>query len=289
MLRQTLDELARSSPRFRRVMIRTWYESIGFLDRERNLTFMNYGYSDPDLVESQLPLNDEEKANRYAIQLYQHVAGAVDLRDKDVAEIGSGRGGGAAYLTRHLKPRSMVGIDISKKAIAFCNKHYSNERLSFVHGDAENIPLADETIDAIINLESSHCYGSMTRFLNEVRRVLRPGGFFLFSDHRDRDRAPTLREQLQRASFKTLNETDITGNVVKALELDHDRKKELIRRKCPKFLLREAEEFAALKGTRAFESFKAGDSRYLSFVLQKDDGRLASEERDQSLAGVLPS
>jgi ubiquinone/menaquinone biosynthesis C-methylase UbiE len=281
MLRQTLDELARRSPRFRRVIIRAWYESIGFLDRERNLTFMNYGYSDPDLVESQLPLNDEEKANRYAIQLYHHVTAAVDLRDKDVAEIGSGRGGGAAYLARHLKPRSMVGIDISQKAIAFCHKHYSEERLSFVHGDAENIPLADNAVDAIINLESSHCYGSMTRFLNEVRRVLRPGGFFLFSDHRDQDRAPILREQLQRAGFKTMNETDITGNVVQALELDHDRKKELIRRKCPKFLLREAEEFAALKGTRAFESFKAGDSRYFSFVLLRDDGRCFAIGRSQ--------
>ena len=272
MLRKTLDELARYSPRFRRALIRTWYESIGFLDRECNLTFMNYGYFDPDLVENQLLLNDEEKANRYAIQLFQHVTSAVDLRDKDVAEIGSGRGGGAAYLTSHLKPRSMLGIDISKKAIAFCSKHYSNERLSFAHGDAENIPLADGAVDAIINLESSHCYGSMTRFLSEVRRVLRPGGFFLLSDHRDQDRAPILREQLQQAGFKTVTEIDITSNVVKALELDHDRKKELIRRKCPKFLLREAEEFAALKGTRAFESFKAGDSRYFSFVLQRGDG-----------------
>ena len=269
MLRQSLDALARISPRFRRLMMRTWYESLVVLDRDKDITFMNYGYEGLGPAENQLALNDAEQTNRYSIQLYQHLAGAVDLRNKDVAEIGSGRGGGAAYSSRTLKPRSMVGIDISRKAIEFCRNYYSNANLSFAHGDAENIPLADHAVDAVINLESSHCYGSMTRFLSEVRRVLRPGGYFLFSDHRDHDRTAVLRGQLNEAGLKLMAETDITQNVVRALELDNDRKQQLIKRTCPKMLHREAGEFAALKGTRTFEAFKTGYSRYLSFVLQK--------------------
>ena len=109
----------------------------------------------------------------------------------------------------------------------------------------------------------------MTRFLSEVRRVLRPGGYFLFSDHRDHDRTAVLRGQLNEAGLKLMAETDITQNVVRALELDNDRKQQLIKRTCPKVLHREAGEFAALKGTRTFEAFKTGYSRYLSFVLQK--------------------
>lgn len=269
MLRQTFDALARSSPKFRRVMVRTWYEFIAFLDRNRDLTFMNYGYYEPAVVKNRQKLTDEEQANRYAIQMYQHVAGAIDLRAREVAEIGSGRGGGAAYVSRHLKPKSMVGIDISKKAIEFCQQFYSRKGLTFVHGDAENISLADNGVDAVINVESSHCYGSMPQFLNEVWRVLRPGGFFLLADHRDQEKMQILRRQLRDAGFAVVKETDITTNVVRALELDHDRKKELISRVCPKFLCREAEEFAALKGTRAFESFRSGESRYFSAVLQK--------------------
>jgi len=269
MLRQSLDALARISPRFRRLMMRTWYESLVVLDRDKDITFMNYGYEGLGPAENQLALNDAEQTNRYSIQLYQHVAGAVDLRDKDVAEIGSGRGGGAAYISRNLKPRSMVGIDISRKAVEFCNRHYSNGNLSFSHGDAENVPLADKAVDAVINLESSHCYGSMSQFLSEVRRVLRPGGFFLFSDHRDRNQTAVLHAQLRDARLQLVTETDITDNVVRALELDNDRKQQLIKRKCPKVLRREAGEFAALKGTRTFAAFKSGYSRYLSFVLQK--------------------
>ena len=269
MLRQTLDSLALFSPRFRRVMMRTWYESLVVLDREKQITFMNYGYAELEPGENRLTLRDEEDVNRYAIQLYHHVAGAIDLVDKEVVEIGSGRGGGAAYVSRYLKPKAMIGIDISKNAVEFCNKYYSNAGVSFSQGDAENIPLADNSIDAVINVESSHCYGSMRRFLKEVQRVLRPGGFFLFTDHRDQDQMPVLRRQMKEAGLEIVSETDITANVVRALELDNDRKQALLRDACPRLLRKEAGEFAALVGTRAYASFRDGSSRYFSFVLRK--------------------
>ena len=109
----------------------------------------------------------------------------------------------------------------------------------------------------------------MTRFLSEVYRVLRPDGYFLFSDHRDRDKLNLLREQLEDAGLRLVKETDITLNVVKALDLDNDRKQRMIAQKCPRVLRRAAEEFAAMKGTRAYRTFKSGYSRYLSFVLHK--------------------
>lgn len=268
MLRQTFDAVARISPKFRRSVTRIWYEMLAVLDRDPKITYMNYGYSDLSPA-NETKLNEHEQMDRYAIRLYQHVAGAIDLKGKDVVEIGSGRGGGASYIARYLKPRSMVGIDSSKRAIEFCNSYYSQDGLSFSQGDAENLPLADGIVDVVINLESSHCYGSMTRFLSEVYRVLRPNGYFLFSDHRDHHRITLLRDQLKASGLKLLKEDDITLNVVRALELDNDRKQKLIAEKCPKILRREAEEFAALKGTRAFETFKTGYSRYLSFVLHK--------------------
>jgi ubiquinone/menaquinone biosynthesis C-methylase UbiE len=270
MLRQTLDSLALFSPRFRRVMMRTWYESLVVLDREKQITFMNYGYAELDTVENPLPLDDEENVNRYAIQLYHHVTAPIDLNGKDVAEIGSGRGGGAAYISRNRKPKSMIGIDISKNAVDFCNKYYSNDVLSFSRGDAEHIPLADNSVDAVINVESSHCYGSMSGFLGEVRRVLRPGGYFLFTDHRDHDQMPVLQQQLNAAGLETKSETDITANVVRALELDNDRKQLLLRDACPRLLRKEAGEFAALVGSRAYESFRSRRSRYFSFALSKN-------------------
>jgi ubiquinone/menaquinone biosynthesis C-methylase UbiE len=273
MLRRTFDVAARASPKFRRLMMKSWYETLVVLDRERDITFMNYGYSNLNGA-GDLPLRDNEQENRYCIQLYHHVAAAIDLKDKDVVEVGSGRGGGAAYIARYLGPRSMKGIDFSKKAIEFCRKYYSVDGLSFLQGDAEDLPLADHSVDVIINLESSHCYGSMTRFLGEVYRVLRPDGHFLFSDHRDHDKMNLLHEQLKDSGLSLVKETDITQNVVAALDLDHDRKQRMIAKKCPRVLRREAEEFAAMKGTRAYETFRSGYSRYFSFVLHKSQPAL---------------
>ena len=269
MLRQSLDALARFSPRFRRVMMRTWYEALVVIDRDKQITFMNYGYVDLDSTADPLVLSQVDETNRYAIQMYHHVAGAIDLHDKDVVEIGSGRGGGAAYVKRAFNPKSMRGIDISSNAVDFCNKHYANNGLSFSQGDAENIPLADESIDALVNVESSHCYGSMQRFLTEVHRVLRPGGYFLFADHRDQDKLNLLRQQFREAGFTIAAETDITANVVAALRSDDDRKRALIRDSCPRYLQKEAGEFAAMTGTRTFDSFASRESLYLSLVAQK--------------------
>jgi len=56
---------------------------------------------------------------------------------------------------------------------------------------------------------------------------------------------------------------------VRALELDNDRKQRLIEKKCPKVLRGRMAEFAAMKGTKTYETFRTGYSRYLSFVLQK--------------------
>lgn len=272
MLTKILNLAIRISPRLSRAMVRLWYQMLVVLDRKREITFMNYGYADLAPNAQGLPLNNGEGDNRYSIQLYHHLAAAVDLTGKSVVEVGSGRGGGASYIARYLKPRSMRGIDLSDKAVDFCNTHYSTEGLSFTQGDAENLPLGDATADAVVNLESSHCYGSMEKFLSEVHRVLRPGGYFLFSDHRDQGKVDLLRKQLKDAGLNVVKETDITANVVRALDLDNDRKAKLIELRCPRLLRGRIAEFAAMKGTSTYLSFARGTSRYLSFVLQKDVG-----------------
>jgi ubiquinone/menaquinone biosynthesis C-methylase UbiE len=269
MFRQSLDALARFSPAFRRAMMRTWYEALVVIDRQKQITFMNYGYAEVEGTGKTLVLPATDDANRYAIQMYHQVAGAIDLRDKDVVEIGSGRGGGAAYVNRTFKPKLMLGVDISKKAVGFCNEYYSNKGLTFAQGDAENIPLPDNSVDVAINIESSHCYGSMERFVKEVHRVLRPEGYFLFADHRDVDQVPILQQQFEDAGFKLVTELDITPMVVKALQLDDARKQKLIGDSCPWWLRSEAAEFAARVGTRTYESFDRSASRYLSLGLRK--------------------
>ena len=81
-----------------------------------------------------------------------------------------------------MKPSEMVGLDYSANAVKFANKNNARDNLTFKEGDAENLPFRDNTFDVIINVESSHCYGNMQRFVNEINRVLKPGGYFSWAD-----------------------------------------------------------------------------------------------------------
>ena len=233
------------------------------------MLFMNYGYVDLDPSAQPTELSARDERYRYCVQLYHHVAGAVDLHGMDVLEIGCGRGGGASYIMRALKPRSMLGVDMASNAIAFCRRYHAVDGLSFAQGDAEALRFEDGTFDVVVNVESSHCYGSMERFLGEVFRVLRPNGYFLYADFRPKGEIATLQKQVREAGFEMVKRGNIAPNVVKALELDSERKLELIMRKSPKLIHKQMQLFAGIKGTAIFESFASGEREYPCFVLRK--------------------
>jgi ubiquinone/menaquinone biosynthesis C-methylase UbiE len=66
--------------------------------------------------------------------------------------------------------------------------------LKFVQGDAENPQVPDESFDAVVNVEASSLY-ALPRFICEVERVLRPGGFLLYADvHYGQDRRGDIRD-----------------------------------------------------------------------------------------------
>jgi SAM-dependent methyltransferase len=176
--------LINRSPLLRRWSSRVFYQYLARLDRDGVVRLMNYGYVDESPGAQPIPLDPADEPDRCCLQLYHHVASAVDLRGRDVLEVGSGRGGGAAYLHRSFAPRSTTGVDFSDRAVAFCRDAHRHPGLDFVHGDAEALPFEDARFDAAINVESSHCYGDMGRFLAEVHRVLRPGGHLLWTDFR---------------------------------------------------------------------------------------------------------
>jgi ubiquinone/menaquinone biosynthesis C-methylase UbiE len=216
-----------------------------------------------------LILDETDEPDRHWIQLYHHVAGAVDLGGRDVLEVGSGRGGGASYIKRCLKPRRMAGVDLSRHAVLLSRERHRVEGLEFHVGDAEQLPFDANYADAVVNIESSHCYPSFERFLAEVRRVLRPGGYFLYADFRSAENAEAWRNTLRSSGLALLRETDITANVVTALDLDNERKLALIERLVPRPLRASFLDFAAVRGSTLYEDFKSGSCTYRSFVLQK--------------------
>lgn len=265
-----LGPLIEASPGLKRGLWRRWYQFLAGSYRQGDWTFMNYGFADLDGEADALALDAGDEPDRYFIQLYHRVAGAVELRGRDVLEVGSGRGGGCSYIARYLHPRSVLGVDYSENAVVLSRKlHPAVADLRFEQGDAEALPCEDGVFDAVVNVESSHCYGSMPRFLSEVSRVLRPGGHFLWADMRPRDGHEALRAQFRDAGLEVREEADITPNVLLALDRVNDRKRETIRRHVPGFLLPWFEDFAGVRGTRVYEALRAGAVEYRRCALQK--------------------
>jgi len=261
--------LNRIFPYLGRLIWRQWYQFLAGYYQGKDWSFMNYGYAPIDSQIEKLNLDDADEPNRFSIQLYHHVANFVNLRNLNVLEVGSGRGGGSHYIKRYLEPKTMVGVDFSEKAVEFCKKNYFAEGLSFVTGDAEFLPFEDNGFDVVVNVESSHCYGSMDAFLMQVKRVLRQGGYFLYADFRSKDKINTLHKQLHRSGMTLIKGTNMTPNVIEALNLDNERKMTFIKKSIPKLLLKLFQEFAGVKGSKIYEGFRTGCAIYLSFVLQK--------------------
>ena len=268
----------------RRLQKLVWKVVYGIASRgigDPGTAFMNYGYA--SLEESHgIGTTRGGQPDTFGIQLYNRVASGSDLRGKDVLEVGCGRGGGTAFVFDRHGPRSMMGLDLARSAIARCRRQYERPGLTFVRGDAEALPFADARFDVVLNVESSHCYPDVPRFLYEVHRVLRPEGFLLLADVRSttlRERSgdtlmprsdiPQFLSQLRDSPFTVIEQEDITANVLRALQLDSPRRRRLIENRVPAALQPHALAFSAVEGTPLYESYATGELTYLRLVLQK--------------------
>jgi len=257
-------------PALTKIVTRGFYELVSYLDRDEHLIFMNYGYVAIQGGDRGPVLLPHEEKHRYQIQLYDHIARAGDWPGKVALEVGSGRGGGAAYIKRKLKPQSLTGVDFSKRAVRFCKKYYSHYHgLDFVQGDAESLQFSDAFFDVVLNVESSLYYPNVPAFLRSVFRVLKPGGIFLYADIRYFEELPMWRQQLLSAGFELLSEEDITQNTRTALALDQDHRRKLIDEYVPRFLHPPFNKFAGTKPRLAQGTPRAGQRVYLNFVLKK--------------------
>jgi ubiquinone/menaquinone biosynthesis C-methylase UbiE len=253
---------------FKRLNAKVTYELLAKRISAEDWHFMNYGYM-PGADEPAVNIPDDPKIQKYPMQMYHYLAAKTEIRGKHVLEVGSGRGGGARYVAGHFKPESYTGMDIAQSAVDLANKIHPLPNLKFIQGSAENIPLPDNSIDVVLNVESCHAYGSVEKFLSEVKRVLRPGGYLLLVDFRDVKNMDLLRGQLQGTRMEWIEEKDIAPNVVRAMEAEDDVKKERIRTLFPAKWQNLFGEFAGVVGSRIHVNLKNGARLYHRFVLRK--------------------
>lgn len=256
-------------PNLKSLLTRLQYEFISALNVKRDVIFMNFGYTAHHQGHEPIPLPPGDEMHRYPMQLYHHVAKHVDWENADALEVSSGRGGGAHFIMQYFKPRSYTGVDFSTRAIEFCREHYHADGLKFQHGNAEALNFPDNSFDIVVNVEASLYYPNIKKFFQHVKRILRPGGFFLYTDLRYEEKVADWHTQIEATGLKLVKKEDITENVLKAMELDRERRIWLVNTYVPAILRKQFLHFAGLSPNSPNALPHLDNRRYWYFVLQK--------------------
>ena len=95
-------------------------------------------------------------------------------------ELGCGRGIGVEAIMDDFCASRVDAFDLDPQMVALAQQRLENrgDSVRLWVGDAESIPIADATYDAVFDFGIIHHVPSWRNVLREVRRVLRPGGRF---------------------------------------------------------------------------------------------------------------
>lgn len=160
------------------------------------------------------------------------------VQGKSVLEIGCGNGVQSIYILKKFAPASVKGVDLNSANIEIATGEAEKLGLTdidFEVGDAQNLEgIPDGSFDFVVNIESAFHYPDKPAFLREVRRILKPGGYFLIADilkkpggnhrlqqswkrnmHLNHWTEDAYHKELTRAGLQVEKFEDITENVIR--------------------------------------------------------------------------
>ena len=269
MIQRIIVWIIKFSPSSKRWFWKFWYNLFAKKSGSHAFRFMNYGYDEDGYC---LDLLEEDESERYSIQLYHHTVTQIDISKKNLLEVGSGRGGGSSYIQRYLKTRTVTGLDISSDAVQLSNLSFDTPGLSFIQGDSEDLPFEDNSFDVVLNVESSHCYGNIEKFISEVARILKDSGCLLWTDFRTNKEMKNLFMLFKKSGFVIEREKDITQNIIRALKLLTPYRKRQIKEHVPNFIQSVFESYAGVTGGSVNKAFLEGNLVYKSATLRIGKG-----------------
>ena len=119
----------------------------------------------------------------YEAPLLERLGGRLDgLR---VLEVGCGRGVGTQIIFEQLGAREVHAFDLDPEMVSLARarlSRYSGGRLKLFVGDVTAIAAPDGSYDAVFDFGIIHHVPVWQHALQEIARVLRPGGRFFFEE-----------------------------------------------------------------------------------------------------------
>ena len=122
---------------------------------------------------------DRERESIESLSFSYNLHEYKNFKNKKVLDVGSGNG---YVLSKYAKEGAKVyGVDISENAIKICKKRFKLLKLkgSFKVANAEKLPYPNNYFDCICSMGVLHHVSNIKKALDEIYRVLKPGGKFI--------------------------------------------------------------------------------------------------------------
>lgn len=120
----------------------------------------------------------------YAEHYSRYVLASKFTNNKVVLDIASGTGYGTKLLSEGAL--SVVGVDVDRNAISYARENYSANNIDYKIGNGTTIPCESSQFDVVVSMETIEHIEDQDGFLEEIKRVLKPGGLLILSTPNDK-------------------------------------------------------------------------------------------------------
>lgn len=100
---------------------------------------------------------------------------------RDYLEVGCGTGAVTRFVAAEYG-LDATGIDIDPEQVELAGEAAGAANLRFQQADATSLPFEDRSFDIVLSFMATHHIVGVDAAFGEIARVLRPGGYFVYSD-----------------------------------------------------------------------------------------------------------
>jgi ubiquinone/menaquinone biosynthesis C-methylase UbiE len=112
---------------------------------------------------------------------FTQIGKMIEPVNGNILDIGCADGVFTNIILQKSNAHKVTGIDVLKKSVDWAKKHWdTNTKLSFEVGDAHCLKYPDNTFSAVFALEVLEHVFEPKKVLNEIKRVLKQGGYAIF-------------------------------------------------------------------------------------------------------------
>lgn len=138
-------------------------------------------------------------------------------KDRVILDAACGTGYGSNYLAGSAK--KVIGLDISKEAVAYAKEYYQRENIYFEIGDIHNLNFPNGYFDVVCSFETLEHSDEPLKFIFEVRRVLKENGIFIISTPYAKRTNYAPKNPFHKAEFSPGDLEYLLGKYFKKVEI----------------------------------------------------------------------